>query len=110
MAVKVFGQEELDMLREILEKKALFRGTYVKMFEEAFARAFGRARAVAMNSAMSELHGAVAASGATQGDEVICDPIMCFGAVAVMYNCSIPVFADVQRDSYNADPARTRPR
>jgi dTDP-4-amino-4,6-dideoxygalactose transaminase len=57
-----------------------------------------------MNSAMSVLHASVVVSGAGAGDEVICDPVCIFGAVAVMYNNAIPVFVDINPTTWNMDP------
>jgi dTDP-4-amino-4,6-dideoxygalactose transaminase len=57
-----------------------------------------------MNSAMSVLHASVAASGAGAGDEVICDPVCVFGAVATMYNNAVPVFVDVDPVTMNMNP------
>ena len=63
-----------------------------------------REQAPALHSAMSVLHSAVIASGAGAGDEVICDPVCVFGAVAVMYNNAVPVFVDVNRTTWNMNP------
>lgn len=73
-------------------------------FEREFAAAVGAKHAVAMNSAMSVLHSAVKVAGAGAGDEVICDPVCVFGAVAAMYNNAVPVFVDIDRVTHNMDP------
>jgi perosamine synthetase len=57
---------------------------------------------------MSLRHAAVNAAGAGAGDEVICDPIVQFGAMACLYNNAHPVFADVDADSYLLDPRSVR--
>jgi perosamine synthetase len=64
----------------------------------------GAKHGVAMNSAMSVLHASVAAAGAGAGDEVICDPVCAFGAVAVMYNNAVPVFVDIDPVTLTMDP------
>jgi len=79
-------------------------GAATPAFEEAFAKAVGARYGVAMNSAMSVLHSAVIAAGAGAGDEVICDPVCVFGAVAAMYNNAVPVFVDVNPITWNMDP------
>jgi dTDP-4-amino-4,6-dideoxygalactose transaminase len=103
-------EESLKMFEEIVTGAKRHRGKYVNLFEEEFAAAMGTKRAVAMNAAMSVLHCAVTAAGAGPGDEVIVDPVMVFGAVAVMYADAIPVFADIKRHSMNVDPESIRSR
>jgi len=102
--------ETLEMLDDIVTNRRRHRGKYVAQLEEEFAKALGAERAVTMNSAMSVLHASVMASGAGPGDEVIVDPVMVFGAVAVMYADAIPVFADIKRHSMNVDPESIRSR
>ncbi|UCH34527.1 MAG: aminotransferase class I/II-fold pyridoxal phosphate-dependent enzyme [Armatimonadota bacterium] len=106
MPVRTFDDEELQAVRAVLESGNLssMGGPATPAFEAAFAEALGARRGVAMNSAMSVLHSAVMAAAAGAGDEVICDPVCVFGAVAVMYNNAVPVFVDVNRVTWNMDP------
>jgi hypothetical protein len=48
---------------------------------------------------------AVSVSGAGVGSEVICDPIVHFGAMATVYFNAVPRFADIEPATYNKDPA-----
>lgn len=102
-----FGQQELDNLAKVITSGKLgsHHGEFTPKLEEAFARRLQVGHAVAVNSAMSALHAAVAAVGVGPGDEVICDPVVSFGGVAVMYHNGVPVFCDVDADSMNMDPA-----
>ena len=102
--------EMLEMLEDIVTTGKRHRGKYVAQLQEEFAGALGADHALAMNSAMSVLHVSVMAAGAGPGDEVIVDPVMVFGAVAVMYADAIPVFADIKRHSLNVDPESIRSR
>ena len=107
MPQRVFGEEEIGLIREVLATGRLSQlggGEVTGRFERAFADAMGSEYGVAMNSAMSVLHSSVMAAGAGAGDEVICDPVMVFAAVATMYNCAIPVFVDVLPGTVNMDP------
>jgi len=109
MPVRVFDGRELGLLKEVLDSgrlSGLSGGQMTARFEAAFAEALGARFGVAMNSAMSVLHSCVMAAGAGAGDEVICDPVCVFGAVAVMYNNAIPVFVDVDPQTWNMDPDR----
>ncbi len=107
MPVRSFGERELENLRQVLESgqlSCLGGGQFTARFEKAFADAHGAEHGVAMNSAMSVLHASVIASGAGAGDEVLCDPVCVFGAMAVMYNNAVPVFVDVNPVTWNMDP------
>ena len=73
-------------------------------FERAFARAHRAGYGVAMNSAMSVLHASMIAAGVGPGDEVLCDPVCVFGALAVLYQRGKPVFVDCQPATFNMDP------
>jgi dTDP-4-amino-4,6-dideoxygalactose transaminase len=109
MPVRVFGDEELALLKEVLDSgnlSGLGGGKMTPRFEKEFAEALGAKHGVAMNSAMSVLHAAVKAAGAGAGDEVLCDPVCVFGAIAAMYNNAVPVFVDVKRQTWNMDPDR----
>lgn len=107
MPVREYGAEELAYLREVLESgklSVLSGGTMQARFEAAFAQAHGARYAVAMNSAMSVLHASVMAAGVEPGDEVICDPVCVFGALAVLYQRGRPVFVDCKPVTFNMDP------
>ncbi len=106
MPSRVFDEKELDLLKEVLASGNLsaLGGGMTPRFEAEFAKAMNAKFAVAMNSAMSVLHTGVIISGAGAGDEVICDPIFVFGAVATMYNNAVPVFVDVDPITMNMNP------
>ena len=106
MPVREFGDEELELIKGVLAsgKLSSWGGEVTTRFEKEFAEALGAKHGVAMNSAMSVLHASVKAAGAGAGDEVLCDPVCVFGAVATLYNNAVPVFVDVKRDTWNMDP------
>ena len=112
MTVRVFDHEDLDAVKRVLDSGKLCSvgGTVSREFEEAFAQTIGVERAVAVNSGMSALHCAVYAAGAGAGDQVICDSMVQFGSMAVVYNNAVPVFADVRRDTHLIDPESVRER
>src|SRR5438093_11219844 len=74
--------------------------------EAEFAAVVGRRFCLATNSGTSALHIALAAAGVGPGDEVIV-PALSFIATAqaVLHQGAIPVFADVEPDTYNIDIA-----
>ncbi|MBM4035512.1 MAG: hypothetical protein FJ291_27535 [Planctomycetes bacterium] len=109
MPVRDYGEEELRYLRRVFRSgrlSVLAGGKVQGRFERAFARAHGVRFGVAMNSAMSVLHASVAVAGVGPGDEVLCDPVCVFGAMAAMYQRGKPVFVDCQPATFNMDPAQ----
>jgi dTDP-4-amino-4,6-dideoxygalactose transaminase len=106
--LRQLGELEMAYLKEVMDGETL--SNYVneqsmtRRFEEAFAKRVGAKKAMAKNSAMSGLVEAVSVSGAGPGFEVICDPIVHFGGLSVVYFNAVPRFADVKRDTYNMDP------
>jgi perosamine synthetase len=112
MTQRYFDQEDLAMVKEVLDAKVpcAIDGQWTRRLQSEFAAATEAKYAVAVNSGMSGLHACLAAADASAGDEVICDPMVQFGAVACFYNNAVPVFADVQRDTHNVDPASIRSR
>jgi len=104
---RVFDDCDLSLVKEVLDSgllSGLGGGQMTPRFEREFAAALGAKYGVAMNSAMSVLHASVRASGAGAGDEVICDPVCVFGAVAAMYNNAVPVFVDIDPVTHNMNP------
>src|SRR5437764_256070 len=113
MPNRIFDEREIELLGQVLASgklSGLAGGEFTPRFESAFAAAVGARHGVAMNSAMSVLHAAVAAAEAGAGDEVLCDPICVFGAVAAMYNNAVPVFVDIDPVTMNMDPDRIEER
>jgi dTDP-4-amino-4,6-dideoxygalactose transaminase len=77
-----------------------------RALEAEFAAAVGARFCLATNSGTSALHIALAAAGIGPGDEVIV-PALSFIATAqaVLHQGATPVFADVDPETYNIDPA-----
>jgi len=98
-----FDDEDLQAVKAVLERGNLCSigaDTESEKLEQEFAAQMGSPLGLTVVNAMAGLHGGVAASGAGPGDEIICDPMVVFGALAVMYHNAIPVFADVDLDSH----------
>ena len=73
--------------------------------EHRFAEIFRAPFAIGHANGTATMHTALAALGVGPGDEVIVPPLtMSSTALAVLHNNSIPVFADVCRDTFNIDP------
>ncbi len=103
-----FGEEELKLLREVLESGTLTatKGRMVKAFAEEFAGMMGTTHASACSSGTAAIHAAVAALDPEPGEEVVTSSITDMGALApILYQGAIPVFADVDPRTGNLTAA-----
>lgn len=80
-------------------------GPQVRALEHAICDYFGVKHAVAVNSATSALHCATHALKLEPGDEVIVSPYtMTASASAILFAGGVPVFADIEEDTFGLDP------
>lgn len=104
---KRFGLDEAKELLEALEQNTLFYhfGKKVKQFLSDFNDLYGVKYSVATTSGTASIHVALGAAGITVGDEVITSPITDQGTlIGILYQNAIPVFADLDPNTYNMDP------
>lgn len=111
------GIEEVEAAKKVIESGVLsqflgcwnpdfYGGPKVQEFERACEAHFGVKHAVTVNSATSGLIAAMGAIGIEPGDEVIVSPwTMCASATAVVHWNAIPVFADIELETFCLDPA-----
>ncbi len=106
-AKPIIGEDERRAVDAVLLSGQLAQGAEVAEFEKEFSEVLldGRA-AVAVNSGTSGLHLGLLAAGIGPGDEVIV-PSFTFAATAnsVALTGATPVFADIEPDHFNLDPA-----
>ena len=110
------GNEEKRLVNEVLDSGNLsqflaqwgpdfYGGPFVQKLERASEQYFGTRNAVTFNSWTSGLVAAMGAMGISPGDEVIVTPwTMSASAMAILHWNGIPVFADIDRDTYCLDP------
>jgi dTDP-4-amino-4,6-dideoxygalactose transaminase len=80
-------------------------GYYVNKFENYLARFYNVKHAITLNSWTSGLIAAVGAIDVSPGDEIITTPwSMCASATAILHWNAIPVFADIDKRTFNIDP------
>ncbi|MDK4736459.1 DegT/DnrJ/EryC1/StrS family aminotransferase [Rhizobium sp. CNPSo 3490] len=83
-----------------------YGGPKVQEFERQCEAYFNVRHAVTVNSWTSGLIAAVGAIGIEPGDEVIVSPwTMCASATAILQWNAIPVFADIETETFSLDPA-----
>src|SRR5438270_5860486 len=106
------GEEEKKAVVQVLDSGVLskflgtwsedfFGGPRVQSLERDWEAFFGVPHAVTVNSATSGLIAAVGAAGIGPGDEVIVSPFtMSASAACVLVYGAIPVFADIDPESF----------
>ncbi|MCX6802573.1 MAG: DegT/DnrJ/EryC1/StrS family aminotransferase [Candidatus Diapherotrites archaeon] len=101
---------ELAYLKECVDTRWVSSlGPFVKKFEDSFAQYCGVKFASSVSNGTAALHAALLAAGIGKGDEVIV-PDMTFvsTANAAVFCGAKPVFADVDRKSWNIGPEKIR--
>lgn len=102
-----FSGNEMTYLREVVDS-GFGSGTSGSMnnrFETAFAEKIGAKYAISFNSGTSTLHAALFAMDIFAGDEVIMPPLTVISNVDIIFaQNAIPVFADINPDTFNIDP------
>ncbi len=101
--------QDLAAVQRVFES-GMFVGIHhpeVEALESEYATFVGSLYALALGSGTASLHAAVAAAGCQPGDEVIV-PALTFlaSASAVLHHLAIPVFVDIDPDTFNLDPAK----
>jgi perosamine synthetase len=99
-------EREEELVLEVLRSGRLSLGPTIDRFEELLAERVGAPYVAAVSSGTAGLHLLARIAGLGPGDEAITSPI----SFAASANCFIfegatPVFADVDRRTWNMDPA-----
>jgi perosamine synthetase len=111
VAVPISGEEEAEAVKEVILSGNFVSGRKVKEFEERFADYIGVENAAAVNSGTAALHVALAVMGIGPGDEVIVPSLTFFSTISsVLHQNAIPVFADIDKDSFCVSPSDIKAR
>lgn len=99
-------EDDIQAVIDVLKSDYLTCGPKIGELEEKLCEVTGAKYAVVCSNGTAALHIACLAAGVMPGDEVITTPIT-FAASA---NCALycgakPVFADINENTYNIDPA-----
>jgi len=121
-AYKVIGEEEKQAAIRVIDSGVLsrflgawhadfFGGPEVQAFEKEWAEMCQVRYAVSVNSCTSGLYAAVGAAGVGPGDEVIVSPYtMAASATAALIFNGVPVFADIDPQTYCLSAETIRPK
>lgn len=99
-------EADIQAVVEVLKSDFLTCGPKIGELERKLCKITGAKYAVVCSNGTAALHMACQAAGIKEGDEVITTPIT-FAASAncVRYCGGTPVFADINEETYNIDPA-----
>ncbi len=105
IAKPILEREEIEAVTKVLQSGTITQGSKVNEFEGNFAEYTETKYAVAVNSGTAALHVALLAHGIGKGDEVITTPFTFIATSnSILYTGAKPVFADIQKDTFNIDP------
>ena len=102
-----YNGNEINYLLECMDSEDLGskENPFVQRLEKKFCDVFGVKYAIAHNSGTSTLHTCLAAAGVGFGDEVISPAhTVIMNATTTLHQNAIPVFADIDPDTFNIDP------
>jgi perosamine synthetase len=109
LAKPVFSKEMEKAAVNALWNERFVLGESVFKFEEEFARYCGVDYAVSTNSGTAALHLALVALGVKCGHLVVTSPASFIATANVAVHAgAIPVFADIELQTYNLDPEQLR--
>ncbi len=96
-------KEEVNTeIQKVLDNTSYILGPSVSNFESNFAKYIGVKHCIALNSGTSALHLALLSLDIKAGDEVITSPHTFVSTVwAISYIGAIPVFVDIDENTYN---------
>lgn len=98
---------DIQAVVEVLKSDYLTCGPKIGELEKKLCELTGAAYAVACSNGTAALHIAAMAAGVGAGDEVITTPITFAASANCAWYCGAkPVFADIDPETYNIDPAK----
>jgi perosamine synthetase len=109
LAKPAFDKEMEEAAVNALRNEKFVSGESVQKFEEEFARYCEVDYAVSTNSGTDALHIALIAAGIVRGESVVTSPASFVASSNVIIHAGgIPVFSDINLDTYTLDPGLLR--
>jgi dTDP-4-amino-4,6-dideoxygalactose transaminase len=106
-APPLIGDEEIDEVVQTLRGGWLTTGPRAQQFETRFAEYVGAPAGLALNSATSAMHVALAALGIGDGDAVVSTTMtFCSSIHVIEHQRAKPVLVDVEPDTLNINPEK----
>jgi dTDP-4-amino-4,6-dideoxygalactose transaminase len=105
---RTLGMREIELVSQAILSGTLTstKGKFVSALQRCFADLLGAKYGYACSSGTAAVHTAIAALDPEPGDEIVTSPITDMGALApIIYQTAIPVFADVDPQTYNITAA-----
>jgi dTDP-4-amino-4,6-dideoxygalactose transaminase len=104
---KTIEDKAIKAVSEVLSSAEYIMGKDVIEFEKEFAEYVGVKHAISVGNGTDALVIALMACGIGEGDEVITTPFTFFSsAESISFLGAVPVFVDVEKDTYNIDPLK----
>jgi len=104
-AKPLIGDEEKDAVKRVLESGMLAEGKVSREFEKLFSEYIGTKYATVTSNGTTALSTALEAMDIQPGDEVITSPFTFIASAnSISMVGAIPVFVDINPDTYNIDP------
>ncbi|MCL4785700.1 MAG: DegT/DnrJ/EryC1/StrS family aminotransferase [Verrucomicrobia bacterium] len=105
IAKPTLDEREAEAVRRVILSGWITQGPEVAAFEREFAECVNAPHACAVSNCTTALHLALLAAGVGPGDEVITVSHSYIAtANSVRYCGALPVFVDIQPDTFNMDP------
>lgn len=99
------GEPEQEAVSAVIDSGMLADGPVVREFEDAFASYCGVDHGVATSNGTTALHAALKGLGLGHGDAVVTTPFSFIASAnAIRFVGATPIFAEIDRRTYNLDP------
>ena len=99
-----YDEKDFQILKKVLMNNKIStsnsKDSITREFEHKFSKMLNINYALGISSGTAGLHIALLSCGTKAGDEVLVDPLFQFGTLATLYCNAIPVFYDVDIDTY----------
>ncbi|GAB6946385.1 DegT/DnrJ/EryC1/StrS family aminotransferase [Vulcanisaeta sp. JCM 16161] len=100
--------DDINLVIDVLKSGQLsaIGGKWNALLEQELSKYLGTKYAITVSNGTTALHVALKAIGVGPGDEVITTPFtFAASATTILHSNAIPIFADIDRETLNIDPA-----